>query len=462
MTLQTAGAAPPATAGLSVLDGTAVLVGVVVGIGVFGFPPLVARYAPTEAIYMGLWLAGGLVMLIGALCYAELGSAYPGPGGEYHYLRRAWGDKVGMTFAWARGTVIQTGGIAAVAFIYGEYAQQLVPLLPSTPAYGEALHAALSVVVLTALNAASTRRSKHLQMALTTLTLVALAAVVLAAFSAEPGSGAPQGLAAPTAPVAGDYGKLAGMLGMGLVFVLLTFGGWNEAAYLSGELRNPQRDLVRVMVLGTVIVTVFYLLVNLGFLNLFGLEGLRHTHAVGSEVLRQVAGPHAAVILSLLICATAGSTINASILTGSRVYYALGQDVPALRALGAWNARSASPARALVLQGVITLALIAFGAMREEGVQTMVAYTAPVFWLFMMLTAAAVWRLRAIEPQVPRPFKVPLYPLTPLLLVLVCAGLTWSSIRYAGPGAWAGAIVLGAILPFLWLGKPRPVNDTAL
>ncbi len=439
------------THGLSVLDGTAVLVGVVVGIGVFGFPPLVAAHAPSEAAYIGLWLAGGVIMLIGALCYAELGSAYPGAGGEYHYLRRAWGPRIGMMFAWARGTVIQTGGIAAVAFIYGDYAQDLYPLLPGTP-YGPALHAAVSVVLLTALNMLSTRRSKHLQICLTSLTLVALAVVVIAAFVAEPGSGASAAGAAGASARSVD-GNLAAMLGMGMVFVLLTFGGWNEAAYLSGELRNPQRDLVRVMVLGTAIVTACYLLVNLGLLNLFGLEGLRNTHAVGAEVLRQVAGPDAAVLLSLLICATAGSTINASILTGGRIYYALGQDVPALRALGAWNPRSASPMRALLLQGAITLALIAFGAWREEGVEAMVAYTAPVFWLFMLLTAAALWRLRVIEPAAPRPFKVPFYPLTPLLLMLVCAALMWSSILYAGVGAWVGVLVLASCLPLLRMGE---------
>ncbi|MEI2415776.1 APC family permease [Orrella sp. JC864] len=442
-----------AGAGLSVLDGTAVLIGVVVGIGVFGFPPLVAAHAPTEQLYIGLWLAGGAVMLVGALCYAELGSAYPGAGGEYHYLCRAWGARTGMLFAWARGTVIQTGGIAAVAFIYGEYAQDLLPLWPGTP-YGPAVHAASAVAALTALNVLSTRRSKHLQIVLTTLTLTALAVVAMAAFAAEPGSGAPAGL--PGAAPARPDGNIAGMLGMGMVFVLLTFGGWNEAAYLSGELRNPQRDLVRVMVLGTLVVTACYLLINLGFLNLFGLEGLRDTHAVGAAVLRQVAGPDAAVVLSLLICATAGSTINACILTGGRIYYALGQDVPALRALGAWNPQSASPARALLLQGAITLALIAFGAWRQEGVEAMVAYTAPVFWFFMMLTAAALWRLRVIEPQTPRPFKVPLYPLTPLLLVLVCAALTWSSILYAGAGAWVGVAVLALCLPLLRHGRRNP------
>src|SRR5690554_7861519 len=145
--------------GLSVLDGVAVLVGVVVGIGIFGFPPLVAQHSSTPTVYMGLWLAGGLVMLIGAMCYAELGSTYPDAGGEYNFLVRAWGAPVGVWFAWARGPVIQTGALAAVSFIYGDYARLLLPL--ST--YGPAIRGALAVPALTHLHVLGTLGSKRLR-----------------------------------------------------------------------------------------------------------------------------------------------------------------------------------------------------------------------------------------------------------------------------------------------------------
>lgn len=172
-----------APTGLSVMDATMVLVGVVIGIGIFGFPPLVAQHAHSEAVYIGLWCAGGLVMLVGALCYAELGSAYPGAGGEYLYLTRAWGRRVGLMFAWARCSVIQTGAIAVVAFIYGDYAQRLLPL----GSLGPAVHAAISVVVLTGLNMIGTRYSKRLQWVFTVLTLIALAAVLIASLTASGG-----------------------------------------------------------------------------------------------------------------------------------------------------------------------------------------------------------------------------------------------------------------------------------
>lgn len=437
---------------LTVVDGVAVLVGVVIGIGIFGFPPLVAQQTASSLVYIGLWLAGSLVMLVGALCYAELGSAYPHAGGEYHFLQRAWGSGLGLLFAWARGTVIQTGSIAAVAFIYGDYAQQLLPLGP----WGAAVHAALAVVVLTALNMIGTRESKRLQLVFSVLTVVVLAGVIGAGLLvADPDMARPVTAAGS---VALDR-NLAGALGMGMVFVLLTYGGWNEAAYLSGELRDPARNMRRVLLIGTAIVSLVYVLANLAYLKIFGLEGLRQADAVGAQLMHIVAGPLAAALFSLVVCLAALSTINACILTGARVYYALGRDVPRLSMLSAWNDRGETPVRALLLQGAITLGLILFGAMTKDGIATMVAYTAPVFWLFMMLTAGSVLMLRRRDPQRARPFRVPLYPLTPLLFAATCLGLLWSSILYAGPGAIVGLIVLVAGTPLLLLRDRRRVLE---
>lgn len=442
---QTASMLGAPRASLSVLDGVAVLVGVVIGIGIFGFPPLVAQQASSPGIYMALWVAGGLVMLMGALCYAELGSAYPHAGGEYHFLQRAWGSGVGLMFAWARGTVIQTGSIAAVAFIYGDYAQQLVPL----GRWGTSLHALLAVLGLTALNMRGVRHSKRVQWWFSGLTVTLLLAVIAAGlWYAEP-----QVAAAVSVPEPSASGPLSAALGMGMVFVLLTYGGWNEAAYLSGELRNPQRNMRRVLLIGVALVSAVYVLANLAYLSIFGLQGLSEVEAVGAELMRIVAGPMAASLLSLMICIAALSTINASILTGARVYYALGRDIPALGVLGAWNDSGATPSRALAVQCVITLLLVLLGTLSGDGLSAMVAYTAPVFWLFMLLTVLALPLLRRREPQRPRPFQVPLYPLLPLVFAAVCLALLWSSLRYAGTGAWLGVLVLLAGAPLLMLRR---------
>ncbi len=443
----------PSQTRLSVLDGIAVLVGVVVGIGIFGFPPLVAMNVNSEFMYIGAWLLGGLVMLIGALCYAELGSMYPSAGGEYHYLSRAFGPRVGMLFAWARGTVIQTGAIAAVAFIYGEYANSILPL----GAHGVTLHAVFSVVILTVLNLVGTRESKSAQILFTILAIVGVLALSIAGFAGPAGAGAPAAVGGMTTPVS------AGSLGMAMVFVLLTYGGWNETAYLSGEMRDVRRDLSRVLVYGTLIVVALYLIANLAFLHIFGLQGLRETTAVGAQLMELVAGPQGAFLLSLLVCFTALSTINGTILTGARIYYALGQDIPALSKLAAWASRGSTPTNALLLQCVITLVLIAFGAYTDgSGIQTMVAYTAPVFWFFMFLVALSVIVFRRRHPEVDRPFRVPLYPITPLIFAATCLGLVYSSLMYAGAGGIVGVLVLLVGLPFvlMWGRSATPADAT--
>ncbi|MFT0851174.1 amino acid permease [Achromobacter sp. F4_2707] len=445
--------ATPLNKGLSVWDAVAILVGVVVGIGIFGFPPLVAMNAPSAAAYMGLWVAGGLVMLVGALCYAELGSAYPDAGGEYAFLGRAWGADVALLFAWARCSIIQTGAIAAVAFIFGDYAQVLIPL----GNHGPAIYAALVVVALTVLNVLGSMESRRVQWVLTVGSVLALVAMAIGGLLLGDGSLASAGATSASVSATGasvvSFTELAGMLGMGMVFVLLTYGGWNEAAYLSGEIRDVGRNMLRVLLYGTAIIVALYVLVNLAYLQVFGLEGLRNTHAVGADMSRLLAGPWAAVLLSVLVCCTALGTVNACIFTGGRVYVSLGRDVPALKKLGAWSQQRETPVRALWVQGGITLGLVLFGALAENGLQAMVAYTSPVFWLFMFLTALALIRLRHKDPSHPRPFRVPLYPIMPLVLALMCLGLFWSSVSYAGSGSLLGLLVLLLGLPLCWLRR---------
>lgn len=436
MAQQKSGAQPRQV--INVVDAVSFFVGIVVGIGIFRFSPLVAMNTANEYWFIGAWVAGGLATLIGALCYAEIAASKPSTGGEYHFLAQAYGRNVAILFAWARGTVIQTGAIALVAFVFADYATQLLPL----GAYSSGIWAALAIIVITAINMAGTEQGKTTQIAFAVATVALVLIVALAGLMFS--GAAPK----PTPP-----NLSSGALGLAMVFVLLTYGGWNEIAYLSGEMRDVKRDMLRACIWGTATVTILYLAVNLAYLQAFGFAGLRDSKAVGADLMRAVAGDKGAILLSVVVCAAALSTLNATIFTGARVYYSLGRDIPAFAKIAAWDDRGGNPLRAFVLQAVIALALVLFGSMTRDGLSTMVDYTSPVFWFFLMLVAVSLFIFRMREPQLERPFKVPLYPVLPALFVMICAYLLWSSLAYTGKGALVGIGILALGLPLLLLAK---------
>ncbi len=432
-------AAPKHT--LSVSDGIAMLIGIMIGIGIFRAPSIVAQNVSSETMFIAVWLFGGLVTLVGALCYAELGSANPHHGGEYHFLSRAYGHTVGLLFAWARGSVIQTGAIAAVAFVYGDYANSVISL----GAQGPAIHAAIAVAVFTAINLVGTRQGTITQHIFTVLDVLAILIIVVAGLYLMGSGTAPKPAVTSTPPLAA--------LGLAMVFVLLTYGGWNEASYLSAELKDVRKNMARTLVISTLFVVVVYVLVNLAYLGAMGLQGLRNTNTAAADLMRMASGNVGATILSLFICCAALSTLNASIFTGGRIYYALGRDIHALRILGVWNLRGRHPYNGLVLQGIISLALVALGALTPDGFRTMVEYTAPVFWTFMLLVGIAVFIFRQREPNRKIPFRVPLYPLTPIIFCASCLWMLYSSLAYTGLGAFVGVAVLIAGIPLLLVAQ---------
>lgn len=421
---------------LSIIDGAIFLIGVVVGIGIFKTPALVAANVPNDAAFYGVWLLGGLVMLVGALCYAELGSANPDAGGEYRYLTLAYGKPVGLLFAWARGTVIQTGAIAAVAFVYGEYASVILPL----GGYGTAIHAALAVIALTGLNVLGTPQTVWTQWGLTSLTVITKLILIVSGIA----------VAAPeTAPATAS--SFTGSIGLATVFVLLTYGGWNEAAYLGGELKDASRNMVRTLLIATAAVIVLYLAVNFAYLHSLGLQGLRDSPAIASDVMRRFVGEVGATALAAMICVCALSTLSVTIFTGARTYYAVGRDFPFMRRFGVWEESGDKPKNALLLQCAIALALIAFGGLTREGFEAMVAYTAPVFWFFLLLVALSVMVFR--RRGVALPYRMPLYPLPPVLLAIAALWMIWSSILYAGLGAVIGIGITLLGTPLFWLSR---------
>ena len=433
---------------LTVFDAVAMIVGIVIGVGIFKAPSIVAGNVASETVFMALWFAGGVISLIGALCYAELGSAHPHAGGEYYFLSKAYGDWLGFLFAWARMTVIQTGAIAAIAFVFGDYASTLLPL----GAKSSAIYAGLAVIAITALNVAGTSQSKWVQNALTIALAAAILAVVVGGLTASP--------AAPAA-VAASAQSGTWFTGLALIFVLLTYGGWNEAAYLTAEMRDTRRNIVRALVIGIVVITVLYLLLNLAYLKVLGLAGMRESRAVASDLMKATWGEGGAWLLGVVVVSAALSTLNATVFTGARTNYALGRDFTIFRALGRWNETASAPVNALLVQGVISLALVVLASFTPDGFQTMVAYTAPAFWLFFMLTGISLFLLRRQAPANADPFRVPLYPVTPVLFSAACAWMLYSSFNYAmsldpgSIGAMVGIAMLASGVPVLMWAKRR-------
>ncbi len=431
---------------LTRFDAVVIMVGLVVGIGIFRTPSLVAANVESELAFIAVWVAGGLVTLIGALCYAELSAAHPHAGGEYHFLSRAYGKPVAMLFGWARGSVIQTGAIAGVAFVLGDYAAQFVPLGP----YAPALYAAISIVALTAVNVVGTFQSKALQIAMTALVVGAIAAIILFGLFGS----------APPPPPAAALPPGAAAVGMAMIFVLLTYGGWNEAAYLTGELKDAPRNIAYVLVTGTLILIAIYVLTNIALLMVLGLEGLRASNAVAADMMRLVAGPVGAIIVTIAIVVAAISTLNATIFTGARVYYAMARDMTLLPSVGEWNERGKTPANGLILQAIVALVLVGIGAITRDGFKAMVEYTAPVFWGFLLLVGIGLIVLRIREPDRVLPYKVPLYPLTPILFCVTCGYMLHASIAYTGVASLVGLAVLAAGTPLLLFRRKHANVDT--
>jgi amino acid transporter len=426
------------------------MVGIVVGIGVFKAPSLVAANVGDPWLILALWAAGALIVLIGALCYTELVTAFPDAGGEYHVLTRAFGPVIGFFFAWGRLTVVQTGAIAAVGFVLGDYGQRLLDLGP----FGPSLYAAPAVAGLTALNIRGTRVSARAQKVLAAV-LVTLAFGAALFGLALGGSAEIPSPAATGTAVAGATAGGATLEGIGfaMIFVMLTYGGWNEVAYVSGELGDVRRNMARVVALGMTLVAVLYLALNSAYLYVLGPAAMGASDAIGADYMRVLAGAPGAATLSVIVLLGALTTMNATIFTGARSAYAMARDSQLLGPVGRWDARAQGPVNAHLLQAALALTLVGLGTATRQGFTTMVEYTAPVFWFFLLLNGIAlfVFRRRGL-PE--RAFRVPLYPLTPLLFCASSAFMLHASLAYTGIGALIGVGIVALGFP-VWLLAPR-------
>jgi amino acid transporter len=458
---------PPAALGL--WDVVAIIVGIVIGAGIYETPPLIFKQVsgPTQAL--AVWVVCGLLAFIGALCYAELATAYPRVGGDYVYLTRAFGPWLGFLFGWAQLAVILTGSIGMLAYVFADYAVKLGPVQVQGTTFQlakeQGVYAALAAVaVLTVLNLLGLAFGKWAQNLLSLAKVLGLGGILVAGFLWP---------AARTATPAASTGEPS--LAFALVLVFLTYGGWNDAAFVAAEMRDRHRNIPRALLLGVGLVTLLYVLVNAAYLWSLGFDAARRSEGIAADVLEQPLGVQGRQAMCVLVMVSALGAVNGLILSGARVYSSLGADHPVFAWLGRRSGRRKNPVGALVTQAVISLGMIAvvgtdggraaintaitdLGLEKLEweghgGFETLLKCTAPVFWLFFLLTGLSLFVLRERDGVESRPFRVPLYPYVPLIFCATCAYMLNSAIGYAGKFGLVGAGLLLVGLPLYELSR---------
>lgn len=415
---------------LGLWDAASLVVGIIIGVGIFQTPSSVFNDVPYVMPALATWLIGGLLALIGAFCFAELASAYPRSGGEYIYLTRAFGPCLGFIYAWTQLAIIRPGSIGAVAYIFGIHARAALKLGESS-----VLFVALgAIVVLTGVNILGVTIGKHTNNAFTVIKILGLIGILAVGL----GWGDFSRLAESDATAAPLE---AGWFATSMIIVLWTYAGWHEAAYIASEVKDNRRNLPLALICGTLLVTVLYCAVNVALVLGLGIRGARSESAAADLVsLAWPGGGRRA--MSVLIMISALGALNGMIFTTARIGVAFGEDHSLFRPLTYWSPTFRTPARALILEGLISMILVVgvfvFGetvtighaaAKHSNPFDGLVEVTAAVFWFLFLLTGVALFVLRKREPDHPRPFRVPGYPVLPILFC-----------------GWCGYMVFGAIL----------------
>lgn len=413
---------------LSLFDSVCIIVGIIVGVGIFETPAAVAGSVNTASATLLVWVLGGLLALGGALCYAELASAYPQEGGDYVYLTRAYGSWAGYLFGWSQLAIVRPGDIALMAFIFGRYGATIYAPFEHV----EILYAVLAVVILTGLNMGGVRAGKLTQNLLTVVKVLGLLVIVGAGFAAP----------AAEAVQVGTESSGSGGLRLALILVMFTFGGWNEMAYVSAEVKRPERNIARALIFGAVTVTVLYLLINAAYLHALGVSGMAKSQAVAIETLAPALPSAATRAVTIIICISALGAVNGLVFTGARISYAMGRDHSIFRRMGRWDEDRGTPIGALAVQGTLSLIIILLAGSFLD----IIIYTTPVVWTFFLATGLSVFVLRRREEEASRPFRVPGYPVTPLIFCACCIFMLYSSVTYAYTQKPLGLLISTAVL----------------
>lgn len=433
-------------ASLGLWDVVSIMLGIVVGAGIYETPPIVLRNVSGPWQALAAWALGGGMSLVGAFCLAELAAAYPRSGGDYVYLTRAFGPWLGFLFAWFQLSVVRAANIAMMAFVFADYAAQM----RNIPDEWRWVPAVAVVLILTALNLLGIIFGKRTQNVLTLAKVIGLGCVLVVGFLSgewRVASGEQIVLATRSSPLATSSFATA------MVLVFLTYGGWNDAVFVAAEVRGGPRSIARALLLGTAAITLLYLLLNAAYLWGLGFDQARQSPAIAADLLKHRLGEWGGRAISVLVMVSALGAINGMLFSGARVYASLGADHPVFAWLGRVHGRTRAPWGALLAQSAISLGLIgvvgtlpgrawvndsltaaglpAVKWAGRGGFEVLSVVTTPVFWLFFLFTGLSIFVLRQRDPHLPRPFTVPLYPELPLLFCIICTYMIYAGIEFA-------------------------------
>lgn len=386
---------------LSLLDATLIVIGVVIGSGIFLLPNLVARNLPSASAMIAVWVAAGVLSFFGALAYAELGALMPATGGQYVYLREAYGSWCAFLSGWVFVLAALPGGIAFLAVGFSMYLDRFIPLTPGM----RTLVSLGLLAILSAVNYVGVRESVWIQRIFTTLKIAGLLVIIGAAL-----------FAAPVAVTAGSVAPHISYQGAGIAMAacLMAYNGWSYVSFVAGEVRNPERNLPKALALGMTAVMILYVSANLAYLRVLTLAQIAASERVGADVAARVLGSAGATAMSVIVLLSIVGAINGCILTAARVPFAQARDGLFFSRFGHIHPRFKTPAFAIAVQAVWAGVLIVSGSY-----EMLSSYTIISAWLFYTFCAAAVWVLRRKMPHAPRPYKMWGYPLTMYLFLIV-------------------------------------------
>ena len=426
---------------LGPFDATMIVMGGIIGSGIFINPYVVARQVHTAPLILGAWAGGGVIALLGALVYAELAARRPEAGGQYAYLRDAYHPSLAFLYGWALLLVVQSGGMAAVAVTFGEYTRVLTGVqLPG------AVIATITLVVLTIINCLGVRSGSNTQTLLMLLKLAAIAVLIGAGSLLVPHS------RLAMQPIADGQSELLLRFAAAMTPVMFAYGGWQTASFISGELVRPKRDLVIGLLAGVAGVITIYLLVNVVCLRVLGPDGLAATKTPASEVMRRLLGDRGATLIALGIAVSTLGFLSQGMLTAPRVYYAMAEDGLFFRAVAKVHPRTRVPVVAIALQGVVAV-VIALSQRYDQ----ILGYVVSTDFIFFGLTGLALFVFRRRDAQSDG-FRAPGHPVTTAIFTLACWVVVIGTVIRAPRDSAIGLAILAAGLPAYFFWSARRAN----